>query len=174
MHYRFIMSMLVLAAFAIISSCKSSGTSTKPVNEEQKTLTTTKTGPAVIVYKTTGKYFDKVPVGLSPDKSKVISFPGPKDIFYKGDFAYPTMLENGYLLDNRGIDENSAFLKFTYEEYSSLEKTPSSEELFDAILDNDPFTEMYFGGSRLDYKEIEKELNDTISRGDLKTLKRLK
>lgn len=174
MLYRYILSMLVLTAFAYFSSCKSSGNSTTSGSEKPETISTTKAGPPVIVYKTTGKYFTKVPVKLSSDKTKIVSFPGPKDLFYKGTFSYPTMLENGYLLDNRGIDENSAFLDFSYEEYSKLEQTPSSEELFEHILDNDPFTEMYYCGSRFDYRDIEKELNDLISGGNLGTMKKLK
>ena len=84
------------------------------------------------------------------------------------------MLENGYFLDNRGIDENSAFLELTYEEYSKLEKAPSGEELYNDILDNDPFTEMYHCGSRFDYKDLEKELNDLIAEGNLNSMKKLK
>ncbi|MEZ5198883.1 MAG: hypothetical protein R2764_21650 [Bacteroidales bacterium] len=86
-------------------------------------------GPPAIIYKTLKDYYDKVPVSLSEDKTEVVSYPGIKDIYYKGEFAYPTQLHDGFLLDNRGIDINTAFLNLTYEDYSKLKSTPSKEEL---------------------------------------------
>jgi hypothetical protein len=130
--------------------------------------------PPVIVYQTKADYFDKVPVTLSEDKSEVISYPGVKDVFYKGELAYPTRLNDGYLLDNRGIDANSAFLKLTYEEYSRLETTPTKAELFDMIIDKDPFTKMYQCGNKYQYKDIVAELNALIDTKKLKKQTRLK
>lgn len=174
MKNRVIISVLFLSSFVLLISCKSTTDSTSSDKEKKETMAQTKSGPPVIIYKTTGKYYNKVPVGLSEDKTKVVSYPDPKDVFHRGTFSYPTMLENGYFLDNRGVDENSAFLELTYEEYSKLEKAPSSEELFNDILDNDPFTEMYHCGSRFDYRDLEKELNDLISEGNLNSMKKLK
>ncbi|MCD4698374.1 MAG: hypothetical protein K8S16_19275 [Bacteroidales bacterium] len=155
-------------------SCKCHIKSAEQAAIKEEATTQVKAGPAVIIYKTSGKYYNKVPVGMSEDKKAIVNFPGPKDIYYKGEFAFPTMLENGYLLDNRGIDENSAFLDITYEEYSKLKKAPSPGELFTKILDNDPFTEMYYCGSRFDYTNLEAELNEMISDGGLVAMKRLK
>lgn len=174
MQHKLIITMLFMGSFILLVSCKSTINSAASDNEDQETTAQSTADPPVIVYKTTGKYYNKVPVGLSRDKTKIVSYPGPKDIFHRGAFSYPTILENGYLLDNRGMDENSAFLELTYDEYSKLEKTPSAEELFNCILDNDPFTEMYHCESPFDYSDLEKELNDLISGGNLKTMKKLK
>jgi hypothetical protein len=130
--------------------------------------------PPVIVYQTKADYYDKVPVTLSEDKSEIVSYPGVKDVYYKGELAYPTKLNDGYLLDNRGIDPNSAFLKLTYEEYSKLEATPTKEELYRMILDKDPFSKMYNCGNKYSYKDIVSELNSLIDGKKLKKQTRLK
>src|SRR5580693_4313855 len=67
--------------------------------------------PSAVIYKTKGDYSKNVPVTLSDDKSKIVSYPAVQDIYYKGALAYPTPLAKGYWLDNRGINVNSAFLK---------------------------------------------------------------
>jgi len=131
-------------------------------------------GPPAIIYKTTADYYDKVPVTLSDDKVEIVSYPGIKDIFYKGELAFPTRLNDGFLLDNRGIDPTSAFLNITYEAYSKLEKTPPKEELYNLILDKDPFIEMYHCGSKYKYKEIVTELNAAINSKSFDKFTRLK
>ena len=80
---------------------------TTPANE----ITTTMdfSGPPTTLYKTKADYNNKVPVTLSEDKTKIVSYPSPKDVFYNGNFAYPTPLAQGYLLDNRGIGKNVAY-----------------------------------------------------------------
>jgi hypothetical protein len=99
--------------------------------------------PPVTVYKTKSNYTNLVPIGLSEDKARIASYPGTGDVYYSGKLAYPTELNQGYLLDHRGIGKNTAFLNITYERYSQLERTPSLTELFNLILDNDPFLEIY-------------------------------
>jgi hypothetical protein len=126
--------------------------------------------PPVIIYKTRKDYSDKVPVGLSADKLSVVSYPDKGDIFYGGNFATPTLLAKGYLLDNRGIYLNSAFLKVTYEEYSRLAATPTAESLINLILDNDPFTEIYSCKCSRDTVE----LNRMIAEGLTKICKKIK
>ena len=100
-----------------------------------------------IVYKTTGDYYQNVPVTLSADKSQIVAYPSPRDVYYNGNLAYPTRLSDGFLLDNRGINENTAFLKMTYEEYSKLEKVPSLEALKEMIIDKNPITVCYNCGN---------------------------
>lgn len=128
----------------------------------------------VIVYKTKQDYSLQVPVNLSPDKLALTSFPAPSDVYYGGDLAYPVALENGYFLDRRGITENSAFTKWTYYEYSRLPKTPSEKEIFNMMLDTDPFAEVYYCGDRSKFHDIENELNSIIKKGKLDQFKRLK
>jgi hypothetical protein len=131
-------------------------------------------GPPTIVYKTRADYFDKVPVTLSADGKSIASYPGTKDVYYKGALAYPARLNDGYLLDNRGINEHVAFLDYTYEEYAGLAATPTADELLKHLLSADPLTEMYHCGSRFQYKNIEEDLNRIISEKQLGTCKRLK
>ncbi|MBD3209228.1 hypothetical protein GF367_02310, partial [Candidatus Woesearchaeota archaeon] len=121
--------------------------------------------PPTTVYKTKANYNDLVPIGLSEDNSRIMSYPGPGDVYYNGKLAYPTELSQGYLLDNRGVGPNSAFLDITYEEYSQLDEIPSHEEFFDMIKDYNPFLEMYDCGNR--YGDEIEGLNTIINQGKL-------
>lgn len=129
--------------------------------------------PPVIVYKTKKDYSRNVPVILSEDKLKIVSFPAHNDIKKDNDFVYPTKLNNGYLLDNRGITQHAAFLKFTYEDYYNMDNIPDASLLMNYILDKEPFTEIYQCGRRGDYKNPEEELNQKIETGKLKDCKNL-
>ena len=77
-------------------------------------------------------------------------------------YTYPTRLANGWLLDNRGISRNVAFLSYTYEEYAALPSTPRASELMDKIIDNDPLTDYRVMGSRYEYKDLVPELNEKL------------
>ncbi len=112
--------------------------------------------PPIIIYKTKKDYSKNVPITLSADKTTIVSFPDIGDVYYNEDLAYPTKLARGFWLDNRGISVNSAFIKFTYEEFSQLSETPSPEILFDRIIENDPFKEMYEMTCDRDTSEINK------------------
>jgi len=161
----------------LISASSCNRKSTTAMTEEKTGYTpaiATEAGPPVIVYKTREHYAMNVPVILSGDKKEIISYPDRKDIFYKGELAYPVDLQNGYLLDRRGINEHVAFTHFTYEEYARLEKTPSPEELFKAIIDNDPLTEMWHCGGVYQYKDLENEIANVIEAGNFKGCTRLK
>ena len=67
--------------------------------------------------------------------------------------------------DNRGIGQHVAFLSYTYEEYASLPQTPTSDELFDKIIDKHPLVEIHFCGNRYQYKNLVDELNAQIRAG---------
>jgi hypothetical protein len=110
--------------------------------------------PVHPVYKTKADYFDLVPIGLSENKTKVISYPWPGDIFYQGQLAYPTKLNRDYLMDNRGLWVDSVFLDMSYEDYSQIQN-PSAKELLAIIKDKNPFVEFYDCGDK-DVKEINK------------------
>jgi hypothetical protein len=130
--------------------------------------------PHAIIYKTVKDYSANVPVTLSDDKTKIISYPDKGDVFNKGNLAYPTKLENGYLLDNRGISANSAFTKYTYEEYSKLKTTPDLQTLFNSIIDNNPFVEIIDCGNRYRFKDEVSELNSEIKSSKIKDYPKLK
>ena len=114
--------------------------------------------PPTIIYKTKKDYNKNVAVILSDDKTKITGYPATTDVSAKN---YPTVLKKGYLLDNRGIGKNVAFISLTYEEYAALKSTPSSSELFKMIIDNDPIKEMYICGHGVRYANSE-ELDKLI------------
>lgn len=123
--------------------------------------------PPAIVYKTRKDYYYNVPVQLSEDKQQIVSYPAQSDIRRGTTFTYPTKLTGGYLLDNRGISVNTAFLRFTYEDYYNMDLAPTAENLMNYIIDDDPFTEFYEVGRRYDYDDIESEINEIIRSGGL-------
>ena len=147
-----------------------------PVNSTNDSVKRTMgiSSPPCIIYRTKSDYSMNVPVALSQDKSKIVSYPDRKDVYYNGKFAIPTPLAQGFLLDNRGIGAQVAFLSYTYEEYSRLAVTPPATDLMSLILDKDPLTEMYQCGQRGQYTNIVQELNDLINSGMLNTCKKLK
>jgi hypothetical protein len=158
----------------IISCAHKVNKETQKPKDDTEVSTKTAAGPPVFVYKTKKDYYQNVPIILNETKTEIVSYPGINDIKKNNSFTYPTRLENGYLLDNRGIDKNTAFLSMTYEAYGSLENTPSVIELKEMILDMDPFLELYRCGTRYDYKDIVNELNKKISSGEFSEFEKLK
>lgn len=121
-------------------------------------------GPSAIVYKTKNNYNDLVAVILSDDKSEIISYPAPSDVKKEGYNPNPTILKNGYLLDNRGINPNVAFLNLTYQQYGELKEVPSLKKLFEMIVDKDPLLEMCNCGNRDSIQNTEAKLNYLITK----------
>ncbi|MEA3476995.1 MAG: hypothetical protein U9R60_02360 [Bacteroidota bacterium] len=119
----------------------------------------------LIVYKTVADFYNNVPVTLNEAKDRIVSFPAPSDLFYGGELALPLKLNQGYLLDRRGIHVNSAFTSYTYEEYSRMESPPSLRELYDSIIAKEPFESIYDCGTRGQYNDLEKELKKEIRKG---------
>ena len=124
--------------------------------------------PVVYIYKTKQDYSRLVPVLMDETRTRIVSYPAPTDLKTNGRLAYPTPLDNGYWLDNRGITPQAAFLSYTYEEYSRLTEVPSVKELETRIVDRQPFTFIMACGRRTDYKDIVKELNEYIRQNGLK------
>lgn len=125
------------------------------------------TGPAAVVYKTRKDYRHHVPVILSDDKTRIVSFPAPSDLKRGGTYTLPTSLHKGYLLDNRGINQNVAFLKWTYEAYAALKEPPSADKLYRAIADKNPLTALYSCGLKRDPKNDVAHLNMLIDKKQL-------
>ncbi len=115
----------------------------------------------LVIYKTKKDYSNNIPVILNEAKDKIISYPAIGDIYFNGEIAYPIALENGFLLDNLGINTNSVFTSYTFEEYSKLQKVPTIKEFMDRIIDKDPFSEIYNCGKRVDFKTTD-EVNSFI------------
>lgn len=170
------MKKILFIVFAIIITTLTSCNNTvkQEKNAPQVSTGIASTGPDAIIYQTKADYNILVPVVLNDDKTKIVSYPAPGDLKYKGKPAIPTILEGGYLLDNRGITENVAFLDVTYEEYMALAKTPSAEELMSKILDKDPLILMYNCGKRKLFKDEVKELNTYILDNDFSKFTKLK
>ncbi len=110
-------------------------------------------GLNTLVYKTKANYENRVPVLLSEDKSRIVFYPAPKDVYFRGELAKPTKLSKGYWLDNRGINENVAFTKYTYEEYSQLKEAPPLDTLFNKIIDKNPLTDLCNCGNRKQFAD---------------------
>ena len=153
---------------ALRKEAKSPSVAAQPQTEAQPVAviasgsTTRQAGPPVVIYKTTRDYSRNVPVTLNADGTKIVSYPAVSDV---RSLPYPTPLADGYLLDNRGIGQHVAFLSYTYEEYASLPQTPTSDELFDKIIDKHPLVEIHFCGNRYQYKNLVDELNAQIRAG---------
>jgi hypothetical protein len=128
-------------------------------------------GPQAVVYKTKADYSQYVTVMLSDDKSKIVSYPAPQDVFTSGKLAIPTELPHGFWLDNRGIGPNSCFVKITYEEYSKMSQAPSTDELYNLIIDKNPFTEMYDLGARNKFSDD--QIRMIVKKHKLKDYKKL-
>ncbi len=168
---------IIILLVIVINACCSSVNKNKMTQEakamdKDKVILNFKPGPPTIIYKTKKDYNQLVPVILSEDKSTIVSYPHPSDVLINGKFPYPTPLENGYLLDNRGINKNVAFLNMTYEAYSALETAPSLDTLFSRIIDNNPLLEMYYCGNRYTFKNnLLEDLNTLIQNDELSRCK---
>ena len=165
---------ILMIMISITYSC--SRHSAKLVKNSKQTISenTSNSGPPCIVYKTNSDFDKLVPVTLNDQKTEIISYPAISDIYYKGNFAYPTKLSDGFLLDNRGIDKNVAFLKLTYEEYSKLKNTPSTEELRKMIVSDNPLKEMYSCGSKYKYKNLIESIDNIIKNNELNKCLKIK
>lgn len=166
----------ILNLALLFFSCSTAPKSNTPTNKEKSEEISLdfSQGEPTIVYKTKKDYFDKVPIILSEDKKKIVGYPHPKDIFYKGGLAIPIKLSNGYLLDNRGIRENTAFLNINYEEYSKLTSAPKLDEMEKMIIDKDPISEICNCGNRDQFENKVDELNNLIESNKLNKCKRIK
>ncbi|MFA7043907.1 MAG: hypothetical protein WC186_06150 [Bacteroidales bacterium] len=119
----------------------------------------------ILIYKTMKDYSQYVPVIMNAEKTKIVTYPDPTDVYYGGKLAYPTPLNNGYFLDNRGIGANVAFLNYTYEAYSRLKTAPTMEQLMNSLLDKSPLLELWNCGTRDGNKEEVNRLNTLIEKG---------
>ncbi len=159
---------LLIFIVVIFSGCCTTNKNTGSTDDQDLFKPDYSKGPPTIVYKTRADYYYNVPVILSEDKSEIVSYPHPSDIIVDGKFQLPTRLSDGYLLDNRGITKNVAFLKLTYEEYSKLEKPLSLKEMYDMIIDKDPLTEMCNCGNKYAFKNLSVELNKLVEENKLR------
>lgn len=165
--------MKILISFLLfsIAGCVSNNkTTTKTQTNDEKEFTPQFTaGQPTLVYKTSSNYNNLVPILLTDDKTEIISYPHPTDILVGSGYPLPTILKGGYLLDNRGINKNVAFLKLTYEEYAKLKNAPSLKELYNLIIDKNPLTELCNCGNKNAFTDRETQLNKFIDSNTLRT-----
>ncbi len=118
--------------------------------------------PQVFIYKTKGDYYNNVPVLMNNERTQIVSYPAPVDLTIGGKLRLPTRLVEGYLLDNKGIGPNVAFLSYTYEEYSKMATAPTMTELMNHIIAKYPLTTWHYCGPRADYTDLVPQLNALI------------
>jgi hypothetical protein len=150
----------------VVTSCKS-----KPQTKEALPVLfhpSFNPGPHVMVYKTSGDYRFNVPVLLSDNDSDIISYPDPGDLkIADKPSGYPSLLNKGYLIDNRGVSKHTAFLKMTYSDYAKLDSLPSLSTLQSWIIARNTITELCDCGDKSGYTNIEKQINDMIDQDSL-------
>ena len=159
---------LITSLIAFISCC------TYRVDAKKKKSSIEVTSAQAIIYTTRNDYSKLVPIILTPDKKGIASYPDIKDVYYKGSLAYPTSLHKGYLLDNRGISVNVAFIKLTYEQYAALQLTPAADELMKKVVDKNPVDKMFACGQRSNFANVIDDLNALIDNDNFSGFKRLK
>jgi hypothetical protein len=119
--------------------------------------------PHVIVYKTRHDYRRLVPVTMNAERTAITSYPDPVDVrIGSGGYPLPARLHNGFLLDKRGVGENTVFLDISYVTYANLKTPPSPAKMLKMIKDKHPFTALYDCGNRYTLKDVAKELNALI------------
>lgn len=156
----------------ILTQCKSTKEGGK--QKDEAISISQAPSPGMVIYKTKANYRKNVPVILSDDKTKISSYPAPRDLMKDGKLRYPTKLENEFLLDNRGIDQNVAFLNITYDQYTKLGAPPTPDQLIDMILDNDPLNSMYRCGRKAEYSNPVDAFNEMIRNNDFSECEKLK
>lgn len=165
------MRTLILILIVAFNSCKTNQKVAKDTNKSEPVFTPQYTpGPQALVYKTKANYNNLVPVLLSEDKLTIVSYPNPSDIKIGDSYPFPTILNSGYLLDNRGIGLNAAFLKLTYEEYSKLKNPPSLKEMYELLIDKGPLTELCDCGNKKTFSDITRQINNIIDEKKLRTI----
>ena len=153
----------ILTALVLVS-CQSKKNMKQIVLTSNELALLIPSAPAVI-YKTIRDFSDYVPVIMDNERTRIVSYPDPTDLTVNGKPVKPSELINGYLLDNRGINKNVVFLKYTYNEYIKMTSPPTMKEMMANILEKYPLSEMYSCGLRNEYSDLVKDMNAIITNG---------
>lgn len=151
----------MIALAAVTAGCRSTADTTLPAvqAEEAAPAPMRRALPRAVIYKTNGDYRDNVPVTLSDDGTALVSYPAPTDLT---ELSTPLPLADGYLLDRRGVSENTRFTRYTYARYRALPASPAPATLIDSIIPGARVTEL----RRLDIT-LQQALGDTAAVNDL-------
>ena len=117
--------------------------------------------PMARIYKTNGDFADRVPVTLNASRSGLVSFPAPSDL--RG--GEPVRLDDGFLLDRRGVGPNTAFTRWTYAEYAALPAAPSTAEIMANLLPDARITELYVMPFTASTPDVAERCNELIRKG---------
>ena len=137
-------SIAILALSAILipfSGCKS-GKGTAVADDNLQPVVKNIGGnstmyPRATIFTMSGDYADKVAVTFNPDGT-LAYFPDPMDITAN---SAPYSLGNGWYLNRQGLSPNSVFTEYTFDEYKSLKKPPTHQQLKDAVIPGSSVTE---------------------------------
>lgn len=108
-------------------------------------------GTDILVFKLSKDYSQNIPVGLSPDKSKIVAFKDSGDIYNyysaRGHFPSPVNLSEGYVF-NIPFGKSTAFLNLTFIDWVNVSNfkyspAPGSPEMYQMIEEKDPYLEIY-------------------------------
>ncbi len=149
------MAITISMLMSMMMSCKAAKVQTLPPEEDAR----------VIIYRTLKDYYHLVPISLNETGDRVTSFPAPSDLYHGGQLALPVKLNEGFLLDQRGVGLHTAFTSYSYEDYALLERAPSPEELMESVIEAHPFEVIYDCGRAGAYRDLVKELNSKIDGG---------
>ncbi len=94
--------------------------------------------PKATVFRMSGDYADHVAITLD-GSGNLVYYPAPSDIT---SASAPVKLAGGWWLNRQGLSVNSVFTKWTFDEYSRLEKTPGQAELKAAVIPGARVTDM--------------------------------
>lgn len=131
-------------------------------------------GPPTVIYKVSDEYVNLVPVILNEEKTKIVSYAAPGDMYNsEGELRFPTPLSKGYYLDQIGVGLNTAYTSLTIDEYAEMETPPKLDSLYQLIISKDPFKRMYNLGNRKQYLD-EEVVKEIVSSGKYKSYNRLK
>jgi hypothetical protein len=159
-----LISVITLSVIFVFSTCSSKKNLPVPGPSHEEVSVFIPDAP-LIIYKTKADYSANVPVIMDENRTRIIAYPAPSDLLVAGKLTLPVFLNQGFMLDNRGIGLNVVFLKYTYKEYSQLEATPTMAMLMNNILETYPLTAMYRCGLRNEYRNMIVEINVLIDRG---------
>ena len=168
------MTIIAVATIAAMTACQSSKEANKAEATETEVTETVETKqippiamamPRIVLYKTTADFSNNVPVAMDDSKTQIVSFPDPIDV---KENKRPTLLDNGYMLDNFGIGKNVVYTDYTFEQYAALEAVPDMETLLQHIVEKNPLVEYYVSGAEYprtgEARTIE-GLNNVIANG---------
>jgi hypothetical protein len=154
-----------LIIFILMISCKPTQHQTPAPTAKMPEQSIGGETPQVVVYKTISDFSNYVPVIMNPEKNRILSYPAPTDLVNDGKIIRPIVLKQGYLLDQRGINENVAYLKITLEEYVKLTRLPSPDYMLTMILEKNPLAELWYCGKESSFTNKTRELNKLIRKG---------